>query len=75
MYENGIEIIKSVVIATIFSSALAKVSNELFASEMIVVDFKLVLRIIITAIVAIAIPAFLSLAKINKYSPDYLMRN
>jgi len=73
--ETGFEVIKSIIISIAFAFILMKVSNVLVGEGMIVLNIKTILKIVLISIISINIPTFLGILKINKYSPDKIMRN
>lgn len=73
--ETGVETIKSIVISIIFAYLLMIVSRTFFGEGMIMLNIITVLRIALISFVSINIPVFLGIFKINKYSPEKILRN
>lgn len=74
-FESGIEVIYTVFVSVVMLFLLRGLSEVVFGSGMLDINPGMFIRAALISLVAINIPVFLALSRINKYSPEKILRN
>lgn len=73
--ESLLQILKTSILAFIFSIVIALATRILFSIKMIEINIALIGMLVVISFLSIIIPTILTINNINNYNPDKIMRN